>query len=84
METAEVLASLAQFVPVIFLSMVAFWRPNAVLFMLAAGASLITGFSWYDTYMTNAGLTISLMLIGYSFACLGFAFRCLFWREGKQ
>lgn len=81
MTTADVLASLVQFLPVVFFSSLAFWKLNALLFMLAAGASLMVGLQWYDVYTTPAGLTIGLMLIGYSFVCIAFAFRCLFWRE---
>lgn len=81
METADVFASLAQLLPLIFFSFLAFWRLNALLFMLAAGTSLMVGLHWYDVYTTPAGLTIGLMLIGYSFVCVAFAFRCLFWRS---
>lgn len=66
---------------VMFFSLLAFWKLNALLFMLAAGASLMVGLQWYDVYTTSTGLTIGLMLIAYSFVCIAFAFRCLFWRE---
>ena len=65
---------------VMFFSFLAFWKLNALLFMLAAGASLMTGLQWYDVYTTSTGLTIGLMLIAYSLVCIAFAFRCLFWR----
>ena len=65
---------------VMFFSVLAFWKLNALLFMLAGGASLMVGLQWYDVYVTSTGLTIGLMLIGYSFVCIAFAFRCLFWR----
>jgi len=66
---------------VAFFSLLAFWRLNPLLFMLAGGASLIVGLQWYDVYSTHAGLTISLMLIAYSLVCIAFAFLFLFWRE---
>ena len=70
---------------VVFFSLLAFWKKNrfvtALMFMLAAGTSMIVGLQWYDVYTTNTGLTIGLMLIGYSFTCMAFAFRCLFWTE---
>lgn len=66
---------------VVFFSLLGFWRPNPVLFMLAAGAALMTGLYWYDVYTTNLGLGISLMLIVYALVCVGLAFRCIFWRE---
>ena len=64
-----------------FFSFLAFWRFNALLFMLAGGASLMVGLQWYDVYTTPAGLTIGLMLIAYALVCIGFAFRCIFWRD---
>lgn len=62
-------------------SLLAFWRSNALLFMLTAGIALMLGLYWYDAYTTNLGLTMGLMLIAYSLVCLGLAFRYIFWRE---
>ena len=62
-------------------SVLAFWKPNAVLFMLMAGISIILGLTWYDLYTTNMGLTMGLMLIAYALFCIGMAFRLLFWRQ---
>jgi len=64
-----------------FFSAIAFWKANAIAFMLCAAASLMTGLYWFDGYTTDVGLSISLMLIAYAFLCLGLAFRCIFWRE---
>lgn len=50
MTTADVFASLVQFLQVAFFNFLAFWRYNALLFMLTAGVSLMVGFSWYDAY----------------------------------
>ena len=66
---------------VIFFSIFAFWKANAIVFIICAGASLMTGLLWFDIYTNNAGLSISLVFIAYSFLCLGLAFRCIFWRE---
>lgn len=66
---------------VVFFSWVAFWKHNALMFLLAAGASLMTGFYWYDTYTNNLGLSIGILLIAYSLVCFGFALGCIFWRE---
>ena len=74
METVEL-------IPVTLFSILAFWKPNAVLFMLVAGSSLILGLHWYDVYTTNIGLTIGLLLVAYGLFCIGMAFRMLFWRE---
>lgn len=59
----------------------AFWKENALVFMVLGGASLMTGLRWFDVYNNEMGLGISLMLIAYSLLCLGLAFRCLFWRD---
>jgi len=59
-------------------SALAFWQKNAVLFLLTAGLALITGLSWYDSYGSSRGLTISLILIAYSIVCLIATGRCLF------
>lgn len=69
---------------VIFFSVLAFWRYNALLFMLAAGASLMTGLYWYDTYTNELGLAMGILLIAYSLVCLGFAMQCIFWRKPKS
>ena len=66
---------------VIFFSWLAFWRHNALMFMLTAGTSIMTGLYWRDTYTNNIGLAVGLMLIAYSLVCLGFALQCLFWRK---
>lgn len=69
------------FVPLILFSVLAFWKSNAILFMLVAGTALITGLYWYDAFTDNLGLTIGLMLLLYALACVAFAFRMIFWRE---
>jgi len=66
---------------IIGLSFLAFWRFNALLFMLLAGASLMFGFYWYDAFTTNLGLTLGLMMVAYALVCLALAFRCIFWRD---
>ena len=66
---------------VVFFSLLAWWKLNAVMFMLAAAASITTGLYWFDLYTTNIGLSISLAFIGYGLLCVGLAFRFIFWRE---
>jgi len=68
---------------VLFFSELGFWRRTPLLFMLAGGASLMLGFHWYHVYTTPTGLTIGLMLVAYSFVCIAFAFKYIFWREYK-
>jgi len=71
-------------IPVALFSALAFWKLSSLLFMLVAGGSLILGLAWYDAYTTELGLTIGMILIGYSLVCLGFAFRCIFWVEEES
>ena len=66
---------------VAFFSIIAFWKSNFLMFMLAGGSSLMLGLYWYDVYTTTVGLGISLMLIVYSLVCLGMAFRYIFFRD---
>jgi len=66
---------------VVFFSVLGFWRPNPVLFMLAAGASLIVGLYWFDTFTTNMGLAVGILLVSFALVCVGFAYRCIFWRD---
>ena len=74
----ELLISL---IVLIFFSAVALWKQNAVVFLLAAGTAIVLAFAWYDTYTTNLGLGISLMIVAYALVCMGWGFRLLFWRE---
>lgn len=67
--------------PLALFSVLAFWKSNAIIFMLAGGTSIMVGLYWFDIYTTDLGLAISLMFIAYSLVCLGLAFRCIFWRE---
>ena len=63
-------------------SFLAFWKPNPVLFMLLAGASIIFGLFWFNVYTSYVGLAAALLLIIYSFVCCGYAFKSMF-RAGK-
>jgi len=67
--------------PVAFFSVLAFWRPNTVLFMLAGAVSLFTGLYWYDTFNTPLGMTVALCLVAYCLLCFGYAFRNIFWKS---
>ena len=68
-------------IPLVVLSALAFWKPNAPLFMIVGAIAFFTGLKWFDVYTTDTGLTISLMEISYGFVAWGLAFRCIFIRE---
>ena len=69
------------FSAVMFFSVLAFWKYDALLFMITAGASVMTGLYWRDTYTTNIGLSIGILLIIYGLICLVFGIGCLFKRR---
>lgn len=62
-------------------SILAFWSRYAPFFMIVAGSSLMLGLKFYDTLPNDTGLSISLMIIGYAFVSLFFAYRYIFWQE---
>jgi len=62
---------------IVALSFMAYWKPHGVLFAIIAGMSLMTGLEWYNVQVTNLGLSISVMLIGYSFLAIGFSYRVI-------
>lgn len=74
---------LLSFIPLALFSVLAFWKPNAVLFMISAGIAMFVGFYWFDAYTTNLGMAISLCIIAYALYCIGLAFRMIFWNRGK-
>lgn len=69
---------------VVFFSVLAFWKENALVFMLAGGVSMMTGLYWHDVYTNNIGLSVALVFIAYSLVCFGFAFRCIFWKKYRD
>lgn len=77
----DIVRCLVQLLPVVLFSFLAFWKLNPVLFMIAAGASLMSGLYWYDYFTTELGLSIGLMLIAYAFICVSFAYGTIFWRD---
>ena len=62
-------------------SIIGFWKCNAVILMLTAAASIFWGIYYFDTFVTNLGLSVGIVVIAYALVCLGFAFRCIFWRD---
>lgn len=80
------LTGLMALVCLALLSVLAFWRPNAVLFMVLAAAGISLGLAAPDVMSSEAtttplDLTITISLIGYGLMCSGWAFKLMFWRE---
>jgi hypothetical protein len=75
---------LVELVPLIFFSVLAFWRPHVLLFMLVMGISMMVGLYWFDSCTDSTGLTVSLMLIGYSFVAAGFGLKVMLWDGGQE
>lgn len=75
-----------EFLPLVLLSVLAFWKENAVLFIATSGLAIMTGLYAPDIisgdYLTtNLGISVGLMFIAYSFLCSGWAFRLMFWED---
>lgn len=64
----------------------AYWKPHPITFELAAGLSAMTGFYWYDNFENFAGLSVTLVLLGWSLTMLGFGLWQMFANrsEGKE
>jgi len=67
----------------VFLTVIAFWKPIAPLFMIMAGVSLMLGLYWFDVFTTEIGMAVSLALIAYSLICMGYAFKVALW-DGSE
>lgn len=75
---------LAAVVLLALFSVLAFWRPYAPLFMIIAGMAMMFGLRLYDLYTTETGMAFSLCLISYSFLCIGYTFRVIFWQGSAE
>jgi len=87
MEIEEVVQGLVQFIPLIVMSVFAFWRSNAVLFLITAGIAIMTGLKAPDLLTGDTAsplsMSIGLALIAYAFVCVAFAYLRLF-RVGEE
>ena len=63
----------------VFLTVIAFWKPIAPFFMIMAGVSLMLGLYWFDVFTNEIGMAVSLALIAYSLICMGYAFKVALW-----
>lgn len=81
---ATILSTGILLVPLILLSILAFWTGDIVLkptlFVLSGAMSIFVGIYQYDIYVSHVGLAISLLLITYGIVCFAYTFRLIFWR----
>lgn len=81
-QLADALTGLVMLLPLVTMSVFAFWRGHVVSFMLAGGVAVIT--ACYTPDILNRGSTdplslgVGLVLIGYSLVCLAFAYMAMF------
>ncbi len=63
-------------------SFMAYWRGNPTLYMVVAGLAMMCGLYSPDALRAlnyaNFGMSVGLMLIFYSFVCIGMAYANLF------
>ena len=69
----------------VLFSILSFWRPNAILFMVTAGMAMMVGLAAPDIVSSNStttgtDLTLGLMLVAYSLYCIGMSFRMIFYK----
>jgi hypothetical protein len=85
MHQLELIAGLFLSMMVLFgFSALSFTILNAALFMLTAGAAFIIAFYFYNAIRTALGMSMSLLLVGYAFTCIGFAIWLLFFRKNEE
>lgn len=69
--------------PAVFLSMLAWWKQNAILFLLTGAAAIVAGLSWRPEFPDVAGLTNGLVLVAYGIFCLGYALKLVVWGKDE-
>lgn len=74
---------MVQLIPLVLLSIIAWWRNQPVLFILSGALSLVTGLWWRSQYDSSLGMATALSLIAYWLLCWGMALRYLM-RSGER
>jgi hypothetical protein len=75
-----------QLAAVAIVSLMAHLENNAVLWLIAGGMAVFTGFYWFDTFVTNLGLAFGICFLVYGLTCFSIAFRKMFerFRRGDE
>ena len=79
-----ILTHLTQLVLVISLIVLAFWRGQAVLFLIAGGMAAMVGLTWGDVFVETQATVISLSFIALWLILWGYAFVYLFARKQQK
>ena len=64
-------------IPLILFSFLAYWKNHALIFLITAAVSLFVGFKWYDVYVNDVGLTISICMVAYGLVNIGMAIKAM-------
>lgn len=86
LEILGLIINFIAFVPLIFFSVLAFWKENHILFLITSGVAMLTGLYTPDMISgnystTSLGIAIGLGFVSYSFLCVGWALKLIFWRS---
>jgi hypothetical protein len=78
MTIEAIVQGLIFFIPLIVVSLIAFWRQNPVLFLISAGIAMMMGLKSPDILTgdttTNLSMSVGLVIVAYAFLCLAFGY----------
>ena len=80
---------LVYLLPLAAISVLAFWKENFILFMIAFGLSMVAGFNAPDiisgvSETTNMGIAIGILLMVYAIFCAAMSLRLMFYEGGGE
>lgn len=75
--------SVVYIIPLLIVSILAFWKEHAAMFMIVCGVAVMTGLYCPDMIGTypELGISIGLSIIAFGLLCAGWSFRLMFWSE---
>ena len=71
-------------IPLVLFSVLAYWKNHALLFLILAANSLFVGLKWYDIYVNDTGLAISIGLIAYALVNIGMAIKAMIGKREEE
>jgi len=72
--------------PLMFLAVLAYWKPNPILFLIIAGVAIFSGFEWFNTLSGDYreyAMAVSVGFIAFAILNFGFAIKLLVWKEAE-